>query len=823
MRTWWRRGLWTLAALVLLGAAGAAVYAGRALPRTDGLLHLHGVAAELRIERDGHGIPTLRARSEPDLHYALGVVHAQDRLWQLEMHRRIAAGRLAEVLGPAALETDRFLRALGVRRAAAAQWARLPAESKAALQAYAAGINAVLRDGGQARPPEMLILGITPEPWEPVDSLAWALMMAWDLGGNWTTELLRLRLALQMPVARINELLPPYPGEQPLPTADYAALYRGLKLDGAATTTAWQGLEQIAPESGVQGVGSNNWVLAGHRSTTGRPLLANDPHLRLSTPALWYLARLVVDGPAAGQASGLPVAGATLPGVPGVVLGQNSRIAWGYTNTAPDVQDLYLEQVDPQDSTRYRTPEGWAPFETAAEVIRVKGGPDVVMTVRRTRHGPVISDAGTVPDVLGPREQPSHVLALRWTALDADNDPVGPAMAMQRAPSVAAFFAATRGWVAPMQNMVVADVDGHIGFIAPGRVPQRRPDNDLHGVAPAPGWDTRYDWAGWVPADETPRQTDPDSGVIATANQRITAPGYPHYLSSEWALPYRQQRIEQALGARPQHSLDDLAALQADVKSLAVPALLPWLLKAKSVHPLAPAARAALDGFDGTMAAERAAPLLFWAWQRQLAQAIFADDVSPALWQKSLSSRHFQDALEGVLQRDDAAWCDDRRTPLAETCAEQAGAALTRALEELRQLQGDDVDTWRWGRAHQVRAEHRPFSRVPVLAGLFELRAPVGGDTQTVNVTRVNLRPDSVRGERYLSDHGASLRALYDVGQPALSRVILSSGQSGIVFSPLYRSFLQPWLQGQAVPLWPRPVDEGGAAPQVLVVRPAAR
>lgn len=818
---WLGRVLWVLAGLASLAMVGAAVYGFRALPDTRGSLRLAGAAAEVRIERDIHGIPTVRAASEHDAAFGLGVAHAQDRLWQLETHRRIAAGRLAEVLGPGALDTDRFMRALGVRRAAAAQWQQLPAASKAALQAYADGINAVLREGGQARPPEMLVLGITPEPWHPVDSLAWALMMAWDLGGNWTTELLRLRLALQMPVARIDQLLPPYPGEQPLPTTDYAALYRGLKLDGAATATAWQRLEEIAPESGVQGVGSNNWVLAGSRSSTGKPLLANDPHLRLSTPVLWYFARLVVDGPP-GQTPTLQVVGATLPGLPGVVLGQNTRIAWGFTNTAPDVQDLYLEEIDPQDATRYRTPEGWAAFETATETLRVKGRPDVSMTVRRTRHGPVISDAGATPDVLGPRDRPSHVLAMRWTALDADHDPVGPALAMQRAASVAGFFAATRGWVAPMQNMVVADADGHIGLIAPGRVPLRRPDNDLHGLAPAPGWDARYDWAGWVPVDEAPRELDPERGYIASANQRITPPGYRHYLTSEWALPYRQQRIEQLLAARPRHSLADLAAMQADQKSLAVPALLPWLQRAKSVHPLAAAAQAALAGFDGTMDAERAAPLIFWAWQRQLAQAVFADDVSPALWEKSLAGRHFQDALQGVLQRDDAAWCDDRRTPLAETCAEQAGAALTRALEELRQLQGGDVASWRWGRAHQVRAEHRPFSRVPLLAGLFELRAPVGGDTQTVNVTRVNLRPDGVTGERYLSDHGASLRALYDLADPAQSRVVSSSGQSGIVFSPLYRSFLRPWLQGQAVPLWPREPAAGGEALRVLRVLPAA-
>jgi penicillin G amidase len=364
----------------------------------------------------------------------------------------------------------------------------------------------------------------------------------------------------------------------------------------------------------------------------------------------------------------------------------------------------------------------------------------------------------------------------------------------------------------------VADRAGHIGFIAPGRVPLRKPENDLKGQVPSPGWEARYDWAGWVPLDETPRETDPARGWIATANQRVTAAGYPHYLTNDWALPYRQQRIEQLLSAKPRQGIDDLAAMQADVKSLAAPALLPWLLKAESAHPLSAAALAQLQGFDGTMAADRAAPLIFWAWQRQLARGIFADDVTAALWERSLANRSFQDALEGVLQRNDTAWCDDRATPAVETCAQQSGLALTRALDELRPSQGADVAQWQWGRLHQMRAEHRPFSRVKLLARWFELRVPVGGDTHTVNVSRVGLRPDAATGELYLDEHGPSLRALYDLADPQQSRVMHSTGQSGIVFSPLYRAFVQPWAQVQYVPLWPRTAP--AAPPQVLVVKP---
>lgn len=807
MGRWARRlGLLLLLLLATLAAA-LGWYAHRALPQTAGEIVLPGLQGELRIERDAHGIPTIRAASERDAAFGLGFVHAQDRLWQLETHRRIAAGRLAEAFGEGALETDRFLRALGVRRAAQAQWQQLPVSTKALLQAYADGINAYLAHHLKARPPEFLILGLTPQPWDPVDSLGWSIMMSWDLGGNWSTELLRLRLALKLPVERINALLPAYPGETLPETADYAALFRELKLDAGELKTAWQRLPEIAPPSGVEGVGSNNWVLAGSRTTGGTPLVANDPHLKLSAPALWYFARMV--------APGLEVAGATLPGLPGVVLGQNRHLAWGFTNTGPDVQDLYLEQIRPDDPGQYRTPDGWARFETFEEVIRVRGRPEVRMTVRTTRHGPVISDAGNAGDVLGPRDRPAYVLALRWTALDPDIDPLAPALGMQRAASVAEFIAAAEGWATPMQNMVVADRAGAIGVISPGRVPLRKPDNDLKGLVPAPGWDARYDWDGWVPAGETPRETDPERGWIATANQRITPPGYPHYLTAEWALPYRQQRIEQVLQSRAKHSIEDLAALQADVRSLAVAPLLPWLQRAESAHPLAAAAKAQLEGFDGTMAAERAAPLIWWAWQRQLARAIFMDDTGSALWDRSLATRTFQDALEGVLARDDTSWCDDRNTPAVETCAVQAGLALTRALDELQERFGADVAAWRWGHAHQARSEHRPFSRVQALARLFELRTPVGGDTFTVNVSRVGLRPDATTGELYLDEHGPSLRALYDVAEPGNSRVMHSTGQSGIVFSPLYRSFVAPWAAVRYVPLW---APEGGG--ELLVARP---
>jgi penicillin amidase len=797
---WVRRIAVGLLALLLLAAATAALYAWRATPRHDGELRVAGLRGEVRIERDTHGIPTIRGASVEDVAFGLGFAHAQDRLWQLETHRRIGSARLAEAFGASALESDRFLRALGVKRAALAQWQQSKGESRRVLEAYAAGINAWQREHLAARPPEMLMLGLPTEDWTPADSLAWAIMMAWDLGGNWSTELLRARLALTLPVARINELLPPYPGEAPLATADYAALFRDLKLGGALVLApgAIDRLLAAAPPSGIEGVGSNNWVVAGTRTTTGRPLLANDPHLKITTPALWYFARLEVTGE-----GGFKVAGATLPGLPGVVLGQNEHIAWGFTNTAPDVQDLYLERFKPDDATQVQTPTGWATVQRFEETIKVRGGTEETLVVRATRHGPLISDAGGAAAEIAGRG--GLAIAMRWTALDADHDPVAAGLALNRARSATEFVdAASRLWVAPMQNMVVADRDGHIAMVSPGRVPVRRPDNDLKGLVPAPGWDARYDWVGFIPGDQTPRERDPLRGTIASANQRIHGPDYPHFLTSEWAPPWRSQRIEQLLRARPKHSIEDLAAMQADVTSLAAQQILPWLQRAKSDHALAPAAMAALKDFNGEMRAERAAPLIFWAWARQLTRAVFVDELGgERTYERVLGSRSFRDALEGVLERNDAWWCDDKRTSgVVETCAMLSDIAFTRALDELRSRFGADVSKWRWGDAHVARSEHRPFSRIKVLAPLFEIRTPSGGDTYTINVGRVSVKPDVTTGELYLNEHAASLRALYDIGDVSQSRFMHSTGQSGLPWSAHYRDFAHPWADVAYVPLW---------------------
>jgi penicillin amidase len=366
-----------------------------------------------------------------------------------------------------------------------------------------------------------------------------------------------------------------------------------------------------------------------------------------------------------------------------------------------------------------------------------------------------------------------------------------------------------------MQSMVVADVAGNIGFIAAGRVPLRAKDNDLHGQVPAPGWEARYDWIGYLDPQRTPREINPERGWIATANQRIHGPGYPHYLTSEWALPYRQQRIEGLLGARAKHDKQSLREIQSDVLSLAAQRLLPYLRQARPAHALGAEAMQRLAGFDGQMRPGEAAPAIFAAWTRELTRAIFADEMGgEEAYLRQVGRSDFRAALEGVLARNDPWWCDDKTTPAIESCALLIDRSLDRALDEMQSSLGPDIARWQWGQLHQARSEHRPFSRVKALAPLFELRVPTGGDNYTVNVARYHLKGD----EPYLNEHAASLRAIYDLGDPANSGVMHSSGQSGLVLAPGYRRFVEPWQAARDIRLW-----QDGSRKLVLQGKPAAQ
>jgi penicillin amidase len=779
-----------LAVLVILIIA-AAWYRGASQPQIDGRIQLKSLHAATDIVRDAEGIPHIYAQNADDAYFALGYVHAQDRLWQMEMNRRIAAGRLAEVLGPNAVGSDRFLRTIGVRRNAEAIVANLPAPTRAVLNAYANGVNAYLAQRSGPLPPEFILTGApAPAPWQPADSVGWLTMMAWDLGGNWTQELLRMRLAQRLSLDQINAFLPPYPGDAVLKTRDYTTLYREL----SGTTQHLVKVSAIAPPSQVDGMGSNNWVVSGQLSETGKPLLANDPHLGLSAPALWYFAHL--------SAPGLNTIGATLPGVPSVILGRNDRIAWGFTNTAPDVQDLYVERINPLNPKQYQTPDGWAEFRMRTETIKVKGEPDIIMDVRETRHGPVLTGASPFAD-RAPADARKYAISFAWTALRPDDLTMQAAIDLNRVKSWPEFLDVLRNFGAPQQNIVYADIDGNIGYIAPARVPIRKPENDLMGLAPAPGWDSRYDWAGFIPFDELPRQFNPASQRVITANQKIVGPDYPYFLTSEWTLPYRADRISALIDARPKHGMRSFAGIQKDYVSLAAQELLPILRQTVPRSERARAALKALSTWNGAMDAERAEALIFNAWMREASRMIFADELGDASMKDFWEQRNVHQPMVNVLKNlnGQGNWCRDvSAAPAAtpQTCADVLSLSLERALADLTQRYGADMATWRWGTAHVGLSEHRPFAKVPALAWLFDIRVPTPGDTFTVNVGRHNLRDEAAP---FASHHAASLRALYDLSDMENSRFIHSTGQSGNVLSPLYRNYAQRWAEVEYLPM----------------------
>lgn len=813
----WGRRVWqTLLLLLLALAAAAAFYIYQALPKLDGGLRAAGLGAPVQVQRDAADVAHISAQTPRDAWFGLGWVHAQERGWQLEFNRRVMRGELSEVLGEATLETDKLMRTLGVMRAARAQLAGLPAEAQEALKAYSDGINAFHATSGQALPPEFHLIGVKPGgasgvAWSPEDSVGWSIMMALDLGGNWGNEVARLSSARVVPTERLWQLYPPYPGEQPASGTDFSKLYNDLKVyrtEVPATTktgafedrptwakaglgSEWDASlgvwtrDVVAGIGNVEGKGSNNWVVAGSHTATGKPLLANDPHLALSAPAIWYFARL--------KAPGLDVIGATLPGLPFVVIGRTDQVAWGFTNTGPDVQDLYLEQINPSNPAQYRTPDGWADFASRTETIRVKDKADVTFTTRDTRHGPVLSDAqAALGELLDTKK---FVLALRWSALEADNRTILAGLRANRARSVDELTAAWADYHSPMQNVVMADTAGRIAYKAVGKVPLRRADNDIRGVAPSPGWDARYDWAGWIPFAETPQDNPAvtaERGWIATANQRITAPGYPYFIGQDWHVPYRYDRIAALLAAQPKHTLDTMRALQADVKSTATLRLLPTLKATTSTHALAAAALATLKDFDGTMTEAGAAPLVFSAWADELTRGLIAPKLGSARFVAQYGKRQFRGAVETIMESNDEWWCGPK------TCAEQSTAAFDRALDRLQLRYGKDVVAWRWGEAHFALSVHRPFGNVPKLAGWFDVRVPTGGDSFTVNVGQFWANDEK---NPFANRHAASMRVLYDLANLESSRFIYQTGQSGVVFSPRYSNMKDEWAQVEYRPL----------------------
>ena len=784
-------------ALVLIIAAGI-VYLVSAQTNPSGKRIIKTLGNSVAISFDESDIPHIQAKSSSDALFALGYLHASERSWQMEINRRLSSGRLSEILGNETVAIDRFIRTLGIKHAAEKQFDRYPIATKRLLQSYADGVNAGNTHLGWALPVEYYLTGSKPGHWSPTDSVAWMLMMALDLGGNWHKELQRLELSQFLTTQQVWEVMPAYTPGDPVSNVDFAKMYRDINVFNPNPLARDQKSKKLPATElaitevpgGKDGVGSNNWALSGKLTTSGKPLLANDPHLGLSAPAIWYMAHM--------EAPGLNVIGATLPGIPAVVLGRTDKFAWSFTNTGPDVQDLYIEQLDPKNPGVYRGPEGPLPFKVRQEIIDIKGQPPLRFLVKETRHGPVISES--YARAKRAIDTDRFALSLRWTALDIENQSVAGLLDMNHAKDLDAFKQALRKNYAPMQNVVMADVDGNISLQTAGVAPKRTLHHGLYGVAPALSWEKQYDWTGYVPFDQLPSSNNPDTNWIATANQKILSNNDPNPLTGDWDLPTRYDRIVELIKGKSVHDLASMKSMQADTLSLGATPLLELFKSAQSKHPLAQQAIELSRNFDGDMKIDSTGALIFNAWADQLSRKLFSR--LAYLFTENYGARNFRQPLILQLQNPDSPWCNDPRTEQIETCADTSNAAFDNALEQLSAQFGNNPKNWAWGNAHIAISEHRPFSKVPLLGSMFNLTQAFPGDSFSINVGRLEL----LRAENpFETKQAPSLRTLFDLSDLEQSLFIYQTGQSGWVQSKLYRNMSGLWAQNDYLPLQMKP------------------
>ena len=771
----------------------------RSIPPLDGRLTLAGLRAPVQVRFDSFAVPHVLARSDEDAWRTVGYLQARDRGWQMELYRRAASGRLSELLGKATIAIDRRFLTLGLRSAAEREWERATPRVRAAFEDYAAGVNAAIGVSGGKRPLEHQLLGLVPEPWTPVDSLAIGKLFAWRLGDNHTAELLRYSL-LQELGPRALDLFPAPP--EWAPTILETGQGRGVRGQGrkapviAPELHASQptnptnltnltnptnppnppyppGLEWLSPDARAM---SNSWVIHGSRTASGRPILANDPHLLIEMPSVWWEVHVVSDG--------LNVAGVTIPGIPFIVIGHNARAGWGLTNVGADVQDFFVEQLD-ATRERYRVGDRWVPLMVRRHEIRVRGQSDpIAFDVRSTRHGPILNaeewQEARPGDSAESTDLRETVLALKWDAIVEGVSAVA-FHEMARAANWTEFVAAVRQFSAPAQNFVYADVDGNIGYAMSGLLPVR---HGWDGVVPTPGWNVEADWQDSVGTAQLPAELNPASGRIVTANNEVSR-HLPFVVTRDWVAPFRAQRIEALLGESRGLDIGAMMKVQADITSLSAG----WILD----HVELPDEIAELRAWDRRVD-ERPESMLYQAFEEALWRRTFADEMSAPLYDRFYryaGNQRFAGLLS-VAARADSPWFDDRRTPEAvETRPEIARRAARDALSSLEARFGSRPN-WKWNEIHALKFSHALSGGGRVLDWIFS-RGPIPmvGDTSTVNKTTINMR------RRYETSEAASYRQILDIGGWDLSIAINTTGQSGHPRSPHYFDQNGLWRQGR--------------------------
>lgn len=732
--------------------------------------------SDVKVTRDSIGVPHIEAESDADLYRAQGYVQAQDRLFQMDLSRRQASGRLAEVVGAAAVERDKFFRAFSLRDAAEKSWEGYDEEAKQVLEWYAEGVNAFMEEAKTESELsyEFALLGYEPEEWTPTDSLTIGKFMAYDLGGHWSSLAVRHWALNEFPEEKAKELFITYPENAPSIIA--ANKKQPVEVAGAFDASL------VPPEFN----GSNNWVVSGDKTESGKPLLADDPHLGLSTPSIWYQMHL--------ESPEQNVSGVIFAGIPGIILGHNEKIAWGVTNVGPDVQDLYIETPNPEDPTQFLYEGKWEQAEVRKEPIKVKDGATEDFEVLVTRHGPIISD------VIYKEEDPDALFSMQWTALEPTLE-LQAVLSFNKASNWEEFETALEDFQAPAQNFVFASTDGTIAYKANGRIPIRKSGD---GQLPVPGDSAAYGWEGFVPFDELPTEVNPESGFIATANNEVVDDSYPYHISDFWAQPYRYERIAEVLEASDDLTVEDMMALQMDQKNLYAAEFLDGMIaEVQKETDQYDELFSLLKEWDQVDSQDQAAPLVFHKWMKQLPVTLLAEDFPEDVFTLLPGKNHITDEMmRDAFEGDEGVWVEEYGGT-----GKWLADALETSINGIEEEFGEDPADWKWSEDHQLTFPHPLAGASPIFAEFLNPEpVPIGGSNITVQAAGFDSEGNV--------DHGASWRFVADLSDLSSAYHIVGPGLSGHMKSEFFHNQVDDWANGD----YHETVIDGGAKGSVLTL-----
>lgn len=803
---------------LLLLAAGAVTltyyFASRSLPDYDEDFRVEGISGRIEIVRDTADVPHIFGSTDEDVFFALGFAHAQDRLWQMTVLRRTVQGRLSELFGTRTARSDELMRRLDLYGLAARSLSSQDDPTRAALEAYSRGVNAWIGTvNAQAKgrgAPEFFLFSNEIAYWQPADSLAILKLMAFRNSAQAGAEVMRARLSL-LSEDWARDLMPDIPGEGVAALPPYASLVPGVPRSYAALSRADDPLVPLP--SPVFAGASNAWAAAPSRAAAGGSLLANDPHVDFSAPSLWYLARL--------ELSSGGVIGATIPGIPVVLAGRNSGLGWGIGAAWVDDQDIHIEELNPADPERYRTGDGWNTFESRKSIIEIKDAPPITVTLRWSKNGPILP--GTHFD-LASVTPPGHVAALSWTALTAEDPSMSAALNLMQAQSVEEGIAAGKDFVAPAMNVTMADQDG-IALVMFGAIPARHVRMQGQGRLPSLGWMAENQWQGRLPFALNPRFVNPSGGIVGNTNNKLVDRPFPRHVSFTWGDTQRVQRWTRLMQEREVHSRESFIAAQLDTVSPAARTILPLIAAdlwftgeaAPEGTPdrLRQRALEVLAEWDGNMNEHLPEPLIYAAWVRALQNRLIQDELGPL----ADTFTHVEPLfIERVYRDIDGAsrWCDVMQSAPKESCTDIARMALDDALLSLSENYGPNVESWRWGDAHEATQDHPVLGRMPVLNWFVNIRQSTSGGDHTLDRgLTAGTGPDPFRNV-----NGAGYRGVYDFADPDSSVFIISTGQSGHPLSRHYDDLSVLWRRGEYVPMSLDPALARAAATGVSILEP---